>query len=96
MKDDSNRGENVIVAIISTIIAYSIGWYFGTKVPNSIPQPKNVQEGFVNLGTLEIKLQDIDGNGKNEVVMKYNGVNYLLTLEKERPEVRDYEITVKK
>mgnify|MGYP001567249493 CR=1 FL=1 len=52
-----------------------------------------VQQGYIVPSKLEIELQDLDGNGQKEVFMKYDGKNYLLTLDEQgRPRVQVYEV----
>ena len=61
---------------------------------NYIPRENNVQNGFVIPSKLEIKLEDIDNNGEKEVLMVYDGQNYLLRLDEQgKPIAQGYEVT---
>ncbi|MFZ5955840.1 MAG: hypothetical protein ACOYT4_05430 [Nanoarchaeota archaeon] len=62
-------------------------------IRNYIPSDDNIQFGYVKPSYLEIKLEDLDNNGKNEVLLKYGNRDYLLILdEKGKPKVQDYQI----
>ena len=57
------------------------------------PEEAEVQQGYVNPSDLEIELQDLDGDGKNETLMKYDGRSYLLKLDdKGKPQFLSYNI----
>nr|MBI4156947.1 hypothetical protein [Candidatus Woesearchaeota archaeon] len=69
------------------------GITFDNYTQNKIPTTGKVQQGYVVPSRLEIKVQDLDRNGQNEVIMKYDGKNYLFTLDEQgKPRVQLYEI----
>jgi len=84
-------------AVMSGIFTLLTSFYYGfiQKPINYIPAEINVQQGFAIPNKLEIKLQDLDGNGKKEVIMKYDKKSYLLKLDKQgNPIVLDYKVMV--
>lgn len=67
----------------------SVGYFTANKIPHT----DKVQQGYVVPSKLEIKLQDLDGNGQKEVFMNYDGKNFLLTLDEQgNPRVQKYEV----
>lgn len=57
---------------------------------------EKVQRGYVVPSKLEIELQDLDRNGEPETIVRYNGKNYLFTLDEQgNPRVQPYTIEVK-
>lgn len=60
------------------------------------PKTDKVQQGYVVPSKLEIKVKDINNDGKKETLMSYGDKTYLLTLDKQgKPAVQDYVIEVK-
>ncbi len=58
-----------------------------------IPGVNLVQQGYVVPSKLEIELQDLDGNGEKETVLRYDGKQYLLKLdERGKPKIQEYII----
>jgi hypothetical protein len=52
-----------------------------------------VQEGYANPNLVRIEYQDLDGNGKNETLLKYGEKSYLLKLDSTgKPVVQSYEV----
>lgn|SRR3989338_6470305 len=52
-----------------------------------------VQAGYAKSSQLEIDTEDLDGNGKNELILRYEGTNYLLTLDAQnKPQIESYSI----
>jgi hypothetical protein len=53
-----------------------------------------MQSGYVNPKKLDIELTDLDKNGENEVVLRYDGFRSYLLMEDERgnPVLRKYEV----
>ena len=81
------------------IVLVGFAGYFGSKAlsylpkSNYIPSTEKVQEGYAIPNKLEIKLEDLDGNGKEETIMRYNGKSYLLKIDDAgNPTVQTYEI----
>ena len=80
-----------IVGLVGFVEYLSVKTYIERS--NYIPKTEQVQQGYVIPSKLEIELQDLDRDGENEVLMKYDGKSYLLKLdEKGRPQIQDYEI----
>lgn len=95
MKNTDSYWEGFITAMAGASIGIFICLRLGlfTNPSKKIPVSNEVQRGFVIPSKLEIKLQDLDGNGKKEVLMKYDGKNYLLTLDPQgKPRVQAYEV----
>ncbi len=65
----------------------------GSPFVKSIPKTDNVSSGYVIPSKLEIKIQDLNGDGKKETLMKYDGRQYLLTLDSlGNPQIQSYEV----
>ncbi|MBI4738921.1 hypothetical protein HY772_05165 [Candidatus Woesearchaeota archaeon] len=82
--------------LYSGILGGLVG-FFGSQAlltrSNYIPKTEQVQQGFVIPSKLEVKLQDLNNDGKDEVLMKYDGKSYLLKLDEQgRPQVQAYEV----
>jgi len=57
-----------------------------------IPADREVQAGYLVPSKLEIELQDLDGNGQKETILKYDGKSYLFSLDEQgKPRVQAYE-----
>ncbi len=79
---------------VTSIITMVIGNCTGKIISNS---PNDVKQDYVIPKNLEVKVQDINQDGTNETIIKYNGTNYLFkTNEKGIPTAYPYEITPKK
>ncbi|MBI2631451.1 hypothetical protein HYW75_00420 [Candidatus Pacearchaeota archaeon] len=78
----------------AVIVGIGAAIYDAYIVPTKkMPAVSIVQEGYVIPSKLEIKLQDLDGNGEKEVIMNYQGKNYLLILDSQgKPKVQDYRV----
>jgi len=78
------------------MIAFAIGFsYFAGRAQdiksNYIPQSEQVEEGYVIPSKLEIKVKDVNQNGKDEVLMVYDGSRYLLKVDENgRPHALDF------
>ncbi|MEK6840401.1 MAG: hypothetical protein AABX79_00410 [Nanoarchaeota archaeon] len=68
--------------------------YLGGENPSKmIPTERKVESGYVRPSKLEIKLEDINGNGTNETLLKYDGKSYLLKLDEQGiPKIQTYEV----
>ncbi len=87
----SNRW--IAPVVIGGIMDFTTNGTVRNYTANKIPKVNEVQQGYVVPSKLEIELQDLDGNGKKEVLMNYKGTRYLLTLDElGRPRVQAYEI----
>lgn len=86
----SSAAVGAIIFALSTIGVY----YNSTQ--HKIPATEKVEQGYVIPSKLEIKVKDLDGNGKPETLMDYNGKSYLLKLDEHgNPEIKAYEIVPK-
>ncbi len=62
-------------------------------VDNQIPKTDKVQIGYTIPNKLEIKLEDLDGNGEKETILRYDGNSYLLRVDSNgKPTVDAYEV----
>ena len=74
------------------IVGFAIGVTIKNYTANKIPQTDKVQQGYVIPSKLEIALRDSDRNGQKEVLMRYDGENYFLTLDEQgKPRVQTYK-----
>jgi hypothetical protein len=86
--------------ISSTLTAmFAIGMYQGivylegNQPFNTIPRNNEINQEYVQPSQLEIKLKDLDGNGTNETILKYQDAEYLFKVDENgRPIVQAYEI----
>jgi hypothetical protein len=93
LDEQVSRGWRIATFGLAGIIAGTLIGKAITSPANYIPKAEQVQQGYVVPSKLGIELQDLDGNGKDEVLMKYDGKSYLLKLDEQgRPEVQAYEV----
>ncbi|MBI2128937.1 hypothetical protein HYU07_01730 [Candidatus Woesearchaeota archaeon] len=93
-----NEVKESVIATVSLLLGLAVGTFTTLDaVKNTrIPNKDKVEEGYVIPSKLEIITEDLDKNGKDEVIMKYDGRSYLLNLDKQgRPKVETYEIGLK-
>ncbi len=84
---------HAIWGVVGSFIGLGLGVSVHYNASNLIPSISTVQTGFVVPNKLEIKCQDLDGNGQKETILRYEGENYLLTLDEQgRPRVQAYEL----
>ena len=69
----------VAIGFAGVGINKGIKYLKGIDSSHTIPRDVKVKEGFVKPSKIEIILKDIDKDGKNETIMRYNNVEYLLT-----------------
>lgn len=83
-------GIAILASLIVTGISKSVD-YFSRNI---IPDTSRVEQGYVIPSKLEIKVMDLDGKGRGQTVLRYDGKNYLLKLQGDlqKPTVLDYEI----
>ncbi len=79
------------------VILFSFG--VGRIVGNlDVPLPsyindRKIEQGYVLPSKLEIKLEDLNKDENFETILRYDGINYLLTLDnKNKPQLKSYEI----
>lgn len=81
----------IIAGAAYTIVGMGIGHSIANKIPTV--EQSNFQPGYINPSELEIKLQDLDNNGKKEVQMNYGGKSYMLQLDGQgKPTVVSYDM----
>jgi hypothetical protein len=58
-----------------------------------VPPIHDVQQGYVIPSKLEIDVQDLDGNGDKETILRYGGKPFLLKVDKGgKPFIQSYEV----
>ncbi len=73
-----------------------IGTLLLADVLNKLIPFNPVQAGYAAPSKLEIDTQDLDENGRNELILRYDGLNYLLTLDAQnRLQIKSYSIRSK-
>lgn len=81
-----------LAPVIGILTGIAITGWMSYATVNKIPSTNEVQQGGVVPSKLEIKLQDLNRDGQKEVIMKYDGKDYLLTLDQQgRLKVQAYE-----
>ena len=82
----------LVAGVVGVTIGNSITEKYILQI-KKIPNISEVQPGFAVPSKLEIVLQDLDSDGQKEVVLSYDGKNYLLTVDEQgRPRIQTYEI----
>lgn len=83
-----------LFAGLTTLVAYDGLVYLGGNQPfNRIPRGNKVQAGYVDPSKLEIGVQDLEKNGQKETILRYDGTNYLFTLDEQgKPKIQSFEI----
>ena len=77
--------SGTLLGIVSFHMFYTRG--------NYIPKIDEAQSGYAIPGKLEIKVKDLDENGKDETILKYDGKSYLLRVdENNKPSIAGYDI----
>ncbi len=83
-------------ALLINGTSFATFYLLGYQPTNFIPRDIKIETGFVEPSKLEIKLRDIDKNGRNETLIEYDGKSYLLKLDEQgNPKVQAYEIVTK-
>ena len=92
-RNPQNLGFGFIVVgtYIVAMVGVMAGLAFGAGL-NRLPRDSQVQEGFIAPSKLEIKCEDLDGNGKKETIMKVGNDSYLLMEVDGKPVLSRYEI----
>ena len=57
------------------------GGFLASRRSNYIPKVNQVQHGYAIPSKLEIKLQDLDGDGEKETIIRYDGNSSLLKVD---------------
>lgn len=87
-----DRGEILLIAIesfakLGLFAIFLLPTYLINRDYSHFPK---VQQGYVAPSKIEIKCQDLDGNGELETIMKYNDKQYLLREVNGKPFVTEY------
>ena len=78
--------------LVASIFA-ALGFGLCATTINKIPKVSSVQAGYVKPSALEIKMRDLDENGKKETILVYDKIPYLLMEDKNGvPVIRKYEL----
>ena len=87
-----NSSRDLVVGIVGgTITGLSLIAMDILLGSRDISQIGKVESGFVDPSKLEVKLDDINRNGKNETHLVYDGIDYLLELSEEgKPMIVEY------
>lgn len=96
----SGIGKTLLTIGLYIVISKSVAYLFsGRDVSGTnriMPRDIAIQEGYVKPSEIEIKLTDLDGDGKNETIMKVGGekgTNYLIKYNKDGiPTLQKYVI----
>ncbi len=85
--------DGVAIGLLTLGMFHVFTYLSGYQPFNRIPTDKKIEQGYVRPSQLEIVLNDVDGNGTNETLLKYGGKSYLLKLDEQgRPSVQAYKI----
>lgn len=90
----SEETKRKLALIISPVVLAGL---FGIAIYNEagryIPRENKVQHGYAIPSKLEIRLQDLDGDGQKETIIKYDNKPYLLRIDDSgKPTIQSYEI----
>ncbi|MBS3072975.1 hypothetical protein J4477_04035 [Candidatus Pacearchaeota archaeon] len=86
------------VALSYYAVSGIVGWCFGSFILGDnpfrhIPRDIRIEEGYVRPSEAEIRLEDFDLNGKNETILRVDGIDYLFKYdENKNPFLVKYDI----
>jgi hypothetical protein len=91
-----NEGMGIVGGLVAGAVigAAAVLGYMCIGSKPRIPSNVSVNAGYVDPGKLEVMVQDLDNNGTNRTLVKYDGKTYLLMVENGRPVARQYQIIV--
>ncbi|VVB84104.1 Uncharacterised protein [uncultured archaeon] len=95
MNENLKLGFKYLGISILAISMSKLGDYLinGVNPFKMMPLDREIQSGYVQPSKLEIKLEDLNNDGSNETLMKYDGKLYLLKIDKqENPIIQPYKI----
>jgi hypothetical protein len=99
IKEKNKMTERSLFSKIAVPVASFLIGFCGSEtiqrhyLDNRIPRADQVQSSYAIPNKLEIKLEDLDGNGEKETIMRYDGKSYLLRLDSNgKPTVDAYEV----
>lgn len=90
-----DKTYGLIYTMWTVFLGATIGvlWSNTTRKSNYIPKTDDAQTGFTIPSKLEIKLTDEDGIPGKETILKYDGKQYWLKLDKDgQPYIQKYII----
>ena len=80
----------ICLASLASVCLYTYRAFFGTT------SGTDAQEGYVNLENFSTRTEDLDSDGKDEVVANYNGREYLFMKDENgMPILKGYQIVNK-
>jgi len=78
MRENISRLPVAISYIFGGVATWVIGNFLAGDNPFSQrPRDIRVEEGYVKPSNIEIKLEDLDLNGKNETILRVDATDYL-------------------
>jgi len=84
------NNSKYFIGVLGAVLGWILAYYCFT---NKIPNVNKVQSDYAIPSKLEIKLEDNDGNGEKETILRYNRTNYLLKINEEgTPYILPYDI----
>lgn len=86
---------NLIRPVLGVFIALSASGQILYHTANKIPSTSKVQQGFIAPNKLEVKCEDLDGNGELETQIKIGAKTYLLRDVEGQPVLSEYEVKPK-
>lgn len=93
-ESDARKFLGIILYGLGVVaVSGGIAWLGGTDPLKRMPRDRKIEEGYAKPSGLEIKLKDLNGDGKNETLLNYEGKSYLLKVDKDgTPVIQPYEI----
>lgn len=84
---------SVLAGVVISLGTLSLSAYLTGVRPTFIPLDLNIQPDYIKPSQLEIRLNDLDGDGGNETIIRIKGKNYLLKYDLNgKPAIVEYEI----
>ena len=62
-------------------LALGVSGWLSYTIANKVPNVNDVQHGYAIPNKLEIKVKDLDRDGRKETLMKYDGKDYLIFID---------------
>ena len=88
-----NLGESLLVIGLFVGISAGFNYLCGKNYFRNMPRDVNVSEDFVKPSKIEIKLKDLNGDGKNETIIRIGEKDYFLKYDiNHKPIIQEYEI----
>jgi hypothetical protein len=96
MGDDTYSDLGTVMSWVAGSVlgaAAVLSYQHMTEKPK-IPRGTAVSQGYVDPFKLEVLVQDLDNNGTNRTLVKYDNKTYLLMAENGKPVAKQYQIVV--